>query len=1305
MSISWRAVLLGFLWACAASGTLRAAPKIPEVDIADGPIFIRGNVHPNMLLSVSGDASISGIAYPGEADSYDRTMEYIGYFNPLKCYRYRGGNRNVVDGYFAIAGNADALHECRGMFSGNFMNWAASSTLDLLRYAWTGGDRIVDAPEMTILQRAVLKRDSYADKNYFPRRIVTGGGNTSMPDRVTPFRAASLMVVSCGNRILFSDSANIGNNCETPAFDSQGRLLKTDKRLGEYLARVQVCDQNEGTSRTDLCQRFGGNFKPVGELQRHADKIRFAAMGYLQDDSKNRYGGVLKAPMKYIGIRKFAEPGFVASTNDHSEWNPATGVFYSNPDDTDNRLNAGINSGVINYINKLGRSGIYRTVDPVSELYYEGLRYLQGKPATPDAMRGVSEAMKDGFPVLNQWKDPVTASCQRNYIVAVADANTQWDRYVPGNDRTMFNQMEPAHDLRRPPEAAVNDRTPALDVKAWTGKVADMESDATGQYANPSPRAHLQNLENTDTGFEGRGTYYISGLAYWANTNDIRLDKPVRVKTFIIDVDDGGDGLIDGNRRAIKPRDSQLYLAAKYGGFDDANEDANPFITFAADGKSTVKRGNAEWDRSGNGIPSNYFLAHQPRELIRSLRGMFSRVTAATGVSPGAAVTSGKISPEGMSAYLAGFTTARWSGSLKKFSITRNPDGKVNTAKVPEWDAAEILTGTDRSAPVPGFGERKIYTSVYNSQQVFATVPFRWSEAAESLRTFLNISPVDFRHDGHGESRLNFLRGDRGLEMDRPGGFLRVRDSVLGDIVNSVPVHVGAPAAAAQGNGYHRFFEKHRNRTNAVYVGANDGMLHAFDADSGMELFSYIPNALWHRLHRLASPDYAHVPYVDGEMAASDAVVSGEWRTVLASTMGGGAQGVFALDVSNPSEFGTGSGALWEFTDRDDPDIGNLFGAPVIAKFRTKIHKGNPEYQYFVVIPSGLNTYRDDGSFNETAQGALFLLSLDKTPSEKWKAGVNYFKIKLPLPDVQSQYALAAPALAVGNDGAVRYAYAGDLQGNLWRFDFTGVAPWTGALGRTPVRPLFVAKDEKGARQPITAPPRITYAPGGGYVILFGTGKFLEDADAAPDSFKTQSFYGILDPIGSAFSIAGRAELVPRTLSPVSVGGNDAIEFAGAAFGFGIADPGWKGWYFDFPKSEQTGERSVTSPVVGHRSVVFNTLIPGKDPCSAGGGRSYLLDTLTGLPPNGKATGYLYEAGLLGSPIVLETGTLVGARNPIGRKTARKTITTLNPGTHGGRAALTEPPDGSVEVARPAGRLSWREIINWQELRDAVKKK
>lgn len=1296
-----------------------------EVKIANDPLFSgRSNVHPNMLLSLSVEFPTVGIAYRGDGGTYNRIAEYVGYFNPLKCYLYNGGNRNLSDtGYFHIHKSATATtHECGGdSFSGNFMNWAASSAIDMLRYALTGGDRVIDMPGSTVLQRAYLqdseKGNFYAHATYFPRRKVVAGGNVSAPNQVTPFNTDTLYIVSCRNRILFSDSSSgIVGNKEADSkeagkycgftYDGNGTPPKeaVDKRLGEYLVRVKVCDSNEGPERKDLCEKIGSGYKPVGAIHRKSEKLRVAAMGYLLDDAEKRYGGVLRAPMKYVGSKKLDAPDFVASANDKPEWNAETGVFYTNPEDPANRDSLVTRSGVINYLNKFGSDGNYKTYDPVGELYYEGIRYLQGKAPTADAISGMTNAMKGGFPVLDSWTDPVVASCQRNYIVAIADVNTHWDRYIPGNNRTTYGAGNDAYDSSRPADVAVSGKTPAFDIRTWTGKVGEMEVDASGAYTNPSKNTDLSDLQSKDTGSSGHGTYYMAGMAYWANTNDIRLDKPTRVKTFTIDVDEGGNGLIDDNIRSLKPRNSQLYLAAKYGGFDDRNNDGNPFITFASDGKSVLTGSTAEWD-NGNGIPANYFLASQPKEMIRSIRKVFDSIGASSGTIAGVSVSTTKISSDGAYVYQPGFDSSKWSGSLSKLALNTSGD-TVEISKVPEWDAGLLLTGTAESAAAPAPDARNLYTVASSTDGNLSTIEFRWEKLNDAQKALLDRSPTDNTADGLGEKRVKYLRGDRSLEVAQSGGVFRIRERVLGDIVNSNPVYVGAPSQRVQGSGYQAFYEEHKKRVEAVYVGANDGMLHAFRADNGIELFAYVPSPMMPNLAHLTSPDYAHQPFVDGTISVNEALVNGQWKTILVSGLGGGGQGVFGLDVTNPATFGKSAGALFEFTDRDDPDMGNLMGAPLIAKFRTKASGDSSEYKYFVVVSSGLNNYKDDGyredgkpKFNSDASAVLFLLSLDKAVSEKWNEGVNYYKFRLPAKDPSIPNGLNTPALVVGASGAVRYAYAGDLQGNLWRFNFNGDAGWTDAVSSA--NPLFTATDVKGVRQPITVQPKVVYAPGGGYVVLFGTGKFLEDADAAAGKFSPQSFYGIYDPLDSKYGVTNRSELESRTLAA----SGDGFTISGSAVSYGKESKDKKGWYFDFHNAEKTGERLVTNPLVANGMLFFNSLIPGADPCSTGSGRSYVLNTLGGLPVGAKVTGALSTVGMLSSPVPLETGASVGDRNAVGRRAVKKKYTVFNFGTGGIKGTAASAGAEGGEVTLPAGRFSWREILNWQELRDAITKK
>jgi type IV pilus assembly protein PilY1 len=1297
---------LGLAAAVLIAGSCHAA--MPEVNLAASPLSGSANVHPNVLLSLSIDQTASRAAYKDGHETYDRTRKYMGYFNPLKCYAYQGGNRNVTSGYFHIVRDADSSHECSNAFSGNFMNWAATSLLDMLRYALSGGDRVVDTLQTTVLQRATLSDNAYADFQYFPRKVLKVSESSSPPNRVTPFNVNELFVVSCRNRIFFSDVQGNSDNCDTPAHESSGKLARTDKRLGEYLVRVQVCDRHEGATRTDLCRAYGKYYKPVGVIQQYAEEMRFGITSYLLDPSERRYGGVLRAPMNYVGKNGFSIPGSLAEPNPASEWDQNTGIIYANS--VLKSKNGQSVGGLINYINQFGRSGHYRHFDPISELYYEGLRYLQGKAQTQAAIDGMQDTMKDDLPVVEFGADPVTTHCQLNKLISIGDANTHWDRYLPGNQRTSFDGMQPAYDPIRPVEPAVAGKTPALDVKPWTAKVGGMEADPAGRYGNPSPRPGLSNLHMLDTGADGHGSYYIAGLAYWANTQDIRQDKPVRVRTLVLDLDDGGNGTLDGGRRVVKPRDSQLFLASKYGGFRDANKDGNPFVTYEADGKQLVRSSNDEWEIEHSGMPETYFLAGDPLQLVQGIRRAFAIIANdgsdnfAEHVRQNLLVSNAGPGSGDNALYQAGFNRARWSGSLKKFAVNTGEQGEAVRSSMPIWEAGVLLSGTERTPPVPLPSERKIYTSFIQPGKPIRTMEFAWKTLEETQRMALSAAPDHLESSGLGEKRVEYLRGVRTLEMGRPNGLFRARRSVLGDAVNSAPLYVGAPASLSQDIDYATFLERHRRRAGVIYLGANDGMLHAFDAGNGMELFAYIPNALFPSLSLLTYPDYVHRPYMDGGIAVSEAKIAGHWRTVLAAGMGAGAQGVFALDVSDPAHFNEGLGAIWEFTDSDDPDMGNITGAPQIAKFRTKSSDGTDEYGYFVVLPSGLNNYKADGAgkFSSSGRAALFLLSLQKDPNSPWKQGVNYYKIKLPVGDERIPNGLSPPVLGGSSDGIVDHAYAGDLQGNLWRFDFKEGAPWSKALGSSP-RPLFVARDESGRRQPITAQPKLVYATANSYMVLFGTGKFLEASDAASARFQTQSFYGIRDKPAMRSIVDGRKALSARRLLANAQSGEFFLEQPSDNM---LSLPSaTAGWYFDLPESGKTGERAVFNPVTVFGRLFLSTLLPSSSPCERDGSRLYVMDALSGLPVEGSAMGYALEPGITGSPLLLHDLVEISGPQTGGRRKARKRHSILDPNRSDADEAKPKLPFGRGQVLAPAGRLSWREITNWQELRDEALRK
>lgn len=1266
--------------------TLLSAATVPTVSISSTPLYGQSqNIHPNLMLTLSVEFPTTGAAYRG---TYDKSLGYVGYFNNTKCYTY-----NSTSGYFAISGDATSAHECSGAFSGNFMNWASASAIDELRLAMTGGDRVIDTRTQTVLQRALLRSDFFKSGSYFPLKSINGSGTTSAPNKVTPFSYGTLYMASCGNHIFFSDADDSKASCS-----SLGKYADVTKngavteRRG-YRVQVQVCDSNESATRNDLCYSYDGtNYKPVGQMQRNADRVRFAAFGYLNDPTNNtsnpqneRYGGVLRAPMKYLGDNA-VNTSLNTITNPTKEWD-SYGVLVANP------LNdASGNSGVINYLNKFGRTlvtdlgkptdnpvGNYKQYDPLGELYYESIRYLQNHPSgpTPEAVNNVTTAYADNFAYYTSWTDPLLNSCQRNYVLTIGDINTHQDHYIPGN--SVSNQGDPAR---------ATDTWSNFNVVDWTNKVGALETN-TPAAGNSNPLdSSFTALGTKNHPTSNWSTYYMAGVAYWAHTSAFRPTMPdARVTTFGIDVNENGNGTVGATQRQ-----SQIYLAAKYGGFkeettDGGNKDGNPFKTLGSGG--TVVTNNTEWEAAptGSNLPSNWFLASQPAQMISAIKQIFTQITSSAGTLSGVALSSTRIVDNG-NVYTPGFDQ-QWNGKLTAYPLTKASDGSVSISSTQAWEAGAKLT-------TRAFATRSIFTL---NPTTGAGAAFTWATLAKAQQDALNLNPGTGTSDGRGQLRVDYLRGDRSQEADSQGsngGIFRGRKSVFGDIINSGPVYVGTPSSARTGSDYSTFLTKYLLRTPMVYVGANDGMLHGFDATTGDEVFAYVPNAVTGNLNQLTSTTYNHRAYVDATPVFAEAQVNGNWKTVLTGGFGGGAQGIYALDITDPDGKKSGaafngSNVLWEFTDKDDADMGNVMGTPVIVKLLSGYDsKKLPVYKWYVAVGNGLNTNQADGSANTNAPSVLFILSLDKTAGAAWSLNGNYWKIVTPSPSTTAlANGMSTPALVNQASGAALAMYAGDLQGNLWKFNFSGLPDtWnaSGALpafGGTPGKPMFVATSpSNGPRQPITMQPQVVYAPGG-YMVLFGTGKYYELADTAAS--QTQSFYGIYDGGGTNY-VSDRSKLNQQKLSLIDSG--KSIQYSGSTAAPGYTSPRKPGWVMDFL---DTSERQITAAVVSNGLVYFNSIYTATGTCgTTGGSRSYALNSLTGAPTTG-ISGFQSSTGMLGAPSIIITNVTVGDRDSVGgiQQTTRTQVISF--GTSG--AATTMPPADTN--SRP-GRMSWREIRNFK---------
>lgn len=1161
--------------------------------------------------------------------------------------------------------------------------------------------------------------------------------------------------VPCTNAVWGDPASGTGKKCYYRPYTGTwtptvaAAALNSD---GYFFARVQVCDRDATTYALkekrywNLCTQYSDgattarpSFKPTGTVQKYSDQLRLAAFGYLLDQtasySSGRYGGVLRAPMKYVGAKTFDINGAdntPTGGNTRQEWNPVTGVFNTNPDGnasvqtTDGR--GAYLSGVISYLNQFGRTGSvpgrYKRYDPIGELHYETLRYLQGLQPSADAISGITTEMYDGFPVATNaatgWNDPygdgrsstTDYSCLKSNIVVIGDKNT--------------------HDGNRLPTASAANNIP--NINAWRTVVQNFEKNVSSTYVDGAGVNRTTGNPNGANGSvpTGTTTSQIMGSAYWSHIQDIRgtswtnatsagtagatLQRPgLRVKTFMFDVNEYGGSNDASTRRSS----NQLFMAGKYGGFeaDPSNAAKNPYNTRGnpfVDEKDGSNNNDVWRDTdprpSRSGEANTYFLQSDARGVLSAFEDIFSRAsTAAYNIGGGA--NDAKSLKIVDTIYQGKFDTSDWSGDLEA--------GSAST-KTLKWSAANRLDAM--SAPATS---RNIVVGKVGATANPVATSFTWGAIESSLQTSLNTVAAD----GLGQDRLNYLRGDKSKE----GSPFRKRTKLLGDIINSGVVYSGKPGTDISSTSYASFSSTNEGRTPAVFVGANDGMLHAFNAGTGDELFAYIPSWLGPKLAALTNASYGkgttpHQSYVDSIPVVAEAQVgsagtAADWKTVLVGGTGGGGQGVFALDVTNPSDF-SASKVMWEFTDADDPDLGNVTGKPRILKLRTSAYNATTAtFKWFAVVGSGVNNYRNDGAglFSTTGSPTLFLLDLSKTAGSAWSLGSNYYKISLPADGTLS--ASKATGLInftaeLSSSGAVDRMYLGDLHGNLWKLDFSvslGATEWNinklsafnkGTAASPDPYPLFIAKDGSGNVQPITASALIASgSERDTRYIYFGTGAYFENADKSSTTIQTE--YMVYDDGNSsgdtltggavrASAISGRVRLKQGTAS-ASTGLISTPAYTNGRAGTNLnTEVVRSGWYADLPTS---GERQISdgSLLPLSTGIIFNSLIPGASGSSGcavarDGGRTYKIDIATG---NGSSSDS--SVGLLGEVMVVERPDLT-TRTPTdstGRGIKILTNDVYQLGSQGWKK--TE----SVTTQVTAGRLSWRQINNYQDLKSA----
>lgn len=1433
-----------------------ASTTIIPVVLPNNPLHSTGTVDkPTITLALSVEFPTVGSLYRDNQattdNSFKNEKEYIGYFYTKGCYEYSLATDKPStdqDHYkrFIYKNEVTTLtNACGdGFFKGNLLNWAGSSSIDILRLALSGGDRYIDENGLTILQRAVIPVGNpqvaclWNHGQFFPvKQLEPKNFLGNIPSYLRNKAGNNnLWISSKHNGLYFNTTKPIIRNWNDPCNISTEvtnaqnfiKSIKTgnganDKVIipdGFYYARVEVCTKTASGSVEDfkdfnLCdEQPNGNYKPTGVIQKYSNNLRVAAFGYALEHKSTRYGGVLRAPMRYIGPKHYDAYGKEKSTaNPYTEWDHYTGIILKNPHssiDDDIILKSSVNhkfenSGLINYLNKFGRTssnlsndstdkdaasnnnnqigthyyGEYKFRDPLSTLYHQALRYLQGLSNIEEATSGLNAKAYDGFPIYANWNsiDPFgeertsaqNYACLKNNIVTIGDIFPTEFSYKTINS-------DPA--------------SRKVDYAKWKKKALDYEKSI---FSN--------SVSNSDE-------YNIVGYSYWAHAKDIRgkdwleeeqsktnKQRPgLRVKTFMFDVNEKGDSSLYNSRS----KSNQLFLAAKYGGYEtfennknknyysvsystdqnysesqiDKNIDiskyyAQPDAGYHPTNSSKKVTTNSIWQRrpsseiptpestdknsSGQYEAASYYLQGQDgREIIKAFDDIFQDAsTQAYSIAQSSSKSETVKSGENNYIYTATYDSASWTGDIERRIANIASNAKeINLTLDKNWNPAQKLNNRNSST-------RKIFIGLQSKNQStinYRAESFYWNNLDDTVKVQLNKASISSDRDSLGEARVNYIRGSRENEKVTGIDAFRIRNSLLGDIINSGVTHSGPPTNKFTSSSYQDFYRTYSNRLPIVLTGANDGMLHAFSVNQGgnfsaaEEIFAYIPSWLSSKLPLLTNKDYIednkHQAFVDAPSAVGEAQVnfrdneskvcgatyksepskysncSTDWRTVLVSGTGAGGRGVFALDISKPETFSKDN-FLWEFTEADDLDIGYVVKQPKIIKLKISAN----EYRWFAAVPSGVNNYQS--SFDDrggSGNPSIFLLALDKPVNDKWKVDENYFKITLPF-DATLATTLAPGiidfSMLYGINNEVTHIYAGDLQGNLWKLDFTdgsnfkGPARWNAKNlsfyknSKNEALPFYIAKTGGNlpTRQPISAAPLLVTGPVVGgietFYVAFGTGKYLEMSDTSNTNIsRTESFYVLyddndykLDSQGAESAISNRSRLQVASINNLekyisysdfrwgrSKNNNDSTQKSG--------------WYFDLPENSERVDQVAAH--LGRTSISFNSKIPAqvqttRSICSEDTASSniYDIDIYKG--------GGKYKSsniGILGPSLFLqnEEKTTVGNTDSTGR--AQRTVVKeqINTGTKGLEI------DKSMNFIEMIGRLSWRQIYNYKEL-------
>lgn len=611
--------------------------------------------------------------------------------------------------------------------------------------------------------------------------------------------------------------------------------------------------------------------------------------------------------------------------------------------------------------------------------------------------------------------------------------------------------------------------------------------------------------------------------------------------------------------------------------------------------------------------------AKSPGAIADAMRQIIASVGAGSTPSGTLSLTGSRIGTGSLT--VTPFYESRNNGTDWYSTLTAQRVRRDNTTGLISYEDA-----WEASAKLPAAADRNIYYGTSTGASLFNAGNLTLAALCNSGGTMSRCADTTKITNATTDGGLGislteavaYLRGDQSLETSTTKP-LRSRTTRLGDIVNSTPII----SAAADDYGYRSLYDSTSNRFDVagyaaylsakktanrqtVYVGANDGMLHAFDGATGVERFAYVPQSVLGHMGNLLFPykaadkdnqNFQHRYYVDGPVVVSDYSKGGTtWGTALVATTGAGGKGVFALDVTNPAAF-TNTNKLWEINDKSadaaiSNNIGHVLGKPVLVPVRST----GGSISWKAIFGNGYNS--------TNGQAVLFVVDIGSGKVTLIPAGEAGVAGSNGLGNIVVLDRWSGTNLTTATrDGYADTVYAADQQGAVWKFDLRSVTanPATTTTLTKVVTPLFVAKDAAGNRQPILGGLQAAAGPGGGVMLYFGTGGFSFKSDATDTS--QQTFYGVLDRGGTV--TLGRADLLQQLIVTTTADGSRTTTANAMPYGK-------SGWYLDLTAN---GERFVGYPQIENGIVFFPTFDPKSTTgtCVTGGTNwLYGLNALTG---------------------------------------------------------------------------------------------